>query len=71
MNELIDLALVIFNDTAKEHPDMDVLNNAKNSTVDNCHTTKWLFHEILELKHRVSTPERETYSLKNKVMEDK
>ena len=70
MEELIDPTLVIFSDIAKEHLDMDVLNNAKNSVVDNFRTTKWLFHEILELQHRLNTLEREIYSLKNRVNED-
>ena len=49
---------------------MDVLNNAKNCTMDSYRTTKWLFDEILELKHRLSTLERDTYNLKNWVNED-
>ncbi len=46
MEELIDLALVIFSDSTKEYLDMDVLNNAKNSMVDSFCTSKWIFHEI-------------------------
>ena len=46
MEELIDLVLVIFSDTTKENPQMDVLNNAKNNAVDSFRTTKWIFHEI-------------------------
>ena len=70
LEELIDPALVILSDITKEHLDMDVLNNVKNSMVDSYQTTKWIFHEILDLKHRMSTMEREIYSLKNKVKED-
>lgn len=70
MEELINPALVIFSDTTKENPQMDVLNNAKNSVVDSFRTTKWIFHVIQELKYRVSNLERENYSLKNKIMED-
>ena len=34
MEELIDPSLVILSDTTKENPQMDVLNNAKNSATD-------------------------------------
>lgn len=40
MEELIDPTLVIFSNTTKEKPQMDVLNNVKNSVVDSFHTTK-------------------------------
>ena len=46
MEELIDPTLVILSDITKENPQMDVLNNAKNSAVDSYRTTKWTFHEI-------------------------
>ena len=67
---MIDLALVILSDIARENPNIDVLNNEKNSVVNSYHITKWFFHEILDLKHRLRTLERETYSLKNRVNED-
>lgn len=70
LEELIDPALVILSDIARENPEMDVLNNAKNSAVDSYRTTKWIYHEILELKHRFSVLEREIYSLINRVNED-
>ena len=44
MEELIDPTLVILSDIAKDNPEMDVLNNAKNSIVDSYMTTKWLYH---------------------------
>ena len=34
MEELIDPALVILSDITKENPQMDVLNNARNSAID-------------------------------------
>ena len=34
MDELIDLASVIFRDTTKENLEMDVLSNAKNNMMD-------------------------------------
>ena len=40
MEDLIDPALVILSDITKEEPNMDVLNNAKNSAIDNYRTTK-------------------------------
>ena len=59
MEEMIDMALVIFSNTTKENPQIDVFNNAKNNVVDRFHTAKWAFHEIQELKYRVSSLERE------------
>lgn len=70
MEELIDPTLVILSDITKENPQMDVLNNAKNSVVDSYQTTKWIFHEIQELKYRVSSLERENSSLQNKKIEE-
>lgn len=70
MEELIDPTLVIFSDTTKENPQKDVLNNAKNSVVENFCTTKWIFHEIQELKYIVSIMERDNYNLKNRIMEE-
>lgn len=46
MEDLIDPALVILSDITKENPQMDVLNNAKNSLMDSYRTTKWIFHKI-------------------------
>ena len=40
MEDLIDPALVILSDTTKENPQMDVLNNVKNSVIDSYQTTK-------------------------------
>ena len=70
MEELIDLALVIFSDIAKEHSDMDVIKNAKNNVVDRFRMTKWIFHEIQDLKYRVCSLETDNYSLKNKILEE-
>ena len=46
MEDLIDPALVILSDITKEEPNIDVLNNAKNSAIDSYRTRKWTFHEI-------------------------
>ena len=51
MEDLIDPTLVILSDVTKEDPSMDVLNNAKNSTIDSYRATKWTFHEIQEIKY--------------------
>ena len=59
MEELIDPALVILSDITKEEPQMDVLNNAKNSVIDSDKTTIWNFHEIYELKHKVDKLEKD------------
>ena len=70
MEEPVDPTLIILSDIARDNLEMDVLNNAKNSTVDSYRTTKWLYHEILDLKHRLSMLERDTYNLMNRVNED-
>ena len=70
MEELIDLTLIILSGIARDNPKMDVLNNAKNNIVDSYRTTKWLYHEILDLKHRLNVLEMETYNLRNRVNED-
>ena len=62
--------MIILNNIARDNLEMDVLNNAKNSAMDSYKTTKWLYHKILNLKHRLSVLERETYSLRNRVNED-
>lgn len=49
MKELIDLALVAISDNAREMG-MNLLNNAKNSMIDNFCSIKWLFHELEEVK---------------------
>lgn len=40
---LIDPSMIILSDNRKEG-DMDLLNIAKNSLMDNFRTIKWLFH---------------------------
>ncbi len=70
MKELIDLTLFIFSDTTKEHPNMDVINNAKKNVVDSFQTNKWFLHKIQDLKYRVSSLERKNYSLKNRISEE-
>ena len=42
MEELIDLTLMILSDITKENPQMDELNNAKNSVVDSYQTKNGL-----------------------------
>ena len=54
IEELIDPSLIILSDISRDNLEMDVLNNAKNSIVDSYKTTKWLYHKILDLKHRLS-----------------
>jgi hypothetical protein len=53
MDELIDPALVVISNKAREFG-MDLLNNAKNSMVDNFRSIKWIYHELEELKLKMS-----------------
>ena len=53
MEQLIDPVLVAISDNACE-PNLDLLNNAKNGMIDNFHSIKWLFHELEDLKAKVS-----------------
>lgn len=52
MEELIDLALMVISDKAREFK-MDLLNNAKNSLVDNFWSIKWILHELKDIKLRL------------------
>ena len=61
---------MILSDITKEDPNMDVLNNAKNTTIDSYRTTKWTFHEIEELKYRVGRLERDNNILMNMQIEE-
>ena len=49
---------------------MDFINNAKNSVVDSFCTTKWIFHELQDLKYRVCSLERQKYSIRNRIVEE-
>ena len=53
LNELIDPAIVAITDNAQE-TGMNVLNNAQNSMIDNFRSIKWLFHELEDVRDRVS-----------------
>lgn len=52
LEELIDLTMVVLSNNARE-VGMNLLNNARNSMVDNFRSIKWIFHETGELKNRV------------------
>lgn len=52
MEELIDPALVIISDKARESS-FNLLNNAKNSMLDNFRSIKWLYYEVEEMKDRI------------------
>ena len=49
--ELIDLALVSISKNVRDLG-LNLLNNAKNSMIDNFFSIKWLFYEIEELKDK-------------------
>ena len=49
LEELIDSAIVAISDRARE-TGMNLLNNARNSMIDNFRSIKWLFHELEEVK---------------------
>ena len=52
-DELIDPALVLISDSARE-TGLNLLNNAKNSMTKNFQSIKWLFHAIKDLKGKRS-----------------
>lgn len=56
MEDLIDPTLVVISDKARE-TGMDLLNNAKNSMVDNFCSIKWLFYELEEVRDRLGQVE--------------
>ena len=70
MEDLIDPTLVILSDITKEDPNMDVLNNAKNNTIDSYRTTKWTYHEIQKLKYKMGILERDNNILMNRKIEE-
>ena len=53
LNELIDPTILAITDNARE-TGMNLLNNARNSMIDNFRSIKWLFHELEEVRDRVS-----------------
>lgn len=57
LNELIDPAMVAISDNARE-TGMNLLNNARNSMIDNFRSIKWLFHELEDVRDRVSQMEK-------------
>ena len=52
-DELIDPTLVEILDNAREIG-LSLLNNAKNSMINNFYSIKWLFHKIEDLKEKMS-----------------
>lgn len=56
LNELIDPTILAISDNARE-TGMNLLNNAHNSMIDNFRLIKWLFHELEEVRNRVSQME--------------
>lgn len=57
LDELINPAMVILSDNSRE-VEMNLLNNARNSMVDNFRLVKWIFHETDEIKNRLQGLER-------------
>ena len=57
LNESIDPAIVAISDNARESG-MNLLNNARSSMIDNFRSIKWLFHELEEVRDRVSQMEK-------------
>ena len=49
MEELIDPAIMAITDRARE-TGMNLLNNTRNSMIDNFRSIKWLFHELEDVK---------------------
>ena len=52
LEELIDPTIVAITDRARE-TGMNLLNNARNSMIENFCSIKWLFHELEEVKDQV------------------
>ena len=65
LNELIDPAIVAISDNARE-TGMNLLNNARNSMIDNFRSIKWLFHELEVVRDRVTQLDKN----KNKIGEE-
>ena len=65
LNEVIDPAILAISDNARE-TGMNLLNNARNSMIDNFRSIKWLFHELEDVRDRVSQMEK----TKKKTRED-
>ena len=57
LNESIDPAIVAISDNARESG-MNLLNNARSSMIDNFRSIKWLFHELEDVRDRVSQMEK-------------
>lgn len=53
LNEIIDPAILAILDNARETR-MNLLNNARNSMIDNFRSIKSFFHELEEVRDRVS-----------------
>ena len=65
LNEVIDPTILAISDNARE-TGMNLLNNARNSMIDNFRSIKWLFHELEDVRDRVSQMEK----TKKKIGED-
>ena len=52
MEDLIDPTLVFISYNERKFG-LNLLNNAKNSMIDNFHSIKWLFHELDQIKDRM------------------
>ena len=65
LNVLIDPAIVAISDNARE-TGMNLLNNARNSMIDNFRSIKWPYHELEDVRERVSQLDR----TKNKTGEE-
>ena len=64
MEELIDLAMVVITNNAREIG-MNFLNNARNSMIDNFRSIKWLYHELEEVKERMGELENQGKKLEH------
>ena len=51
-DELIDPTLVVILNSSRDIR-FNLLNNVKNSMIDNLWSIKWLFHEIEDLKRKI------------------
>ena len=59
MEDLIDPTLVSISNNVRE-VGLNLLNNAKNSMIDNFCSIKWLFHKLDEIKETMGQLEGQT-----------
>ena len=65
LEELIDPTILAISDNARE-TGLNLLNNARNSMIDNFRSIKWLYHELDEVREKVCQMEGTKEKIGNK-----